>query len=128
MKKALLKSLGLEYFVGNEPSPFEGLPVFTQREIDIIKRSRDTITEGLLRQIFVTKATVGGTLEDISLKLAEEAEFNQSPREDIGYVPPKKAESPRELAARYAEEIKAKLKNSGAKTRKEKEDGQPSLF
>lgn len=128
MKKAILKSLGLEYYVGDEPSPFEGLPVFTQGEIDLIKRSRDTITPALLRQIFFTKSTVGGSLEDISQKLAEEADFNQSPREEIGYIPPKKTESPRELAARYAEEIKAKLKNSGAKTRKEKEDEQPSLF
>lgn len=129
MKKAELKALGLFYFIGDEPSPFEGLPVFAQKEVDLLKRSRDTITMDILRRIYDLKLTTGSSLEDISLLLAEEAEFNQSPREEIGYnQAPLKKGSPGEIAMQYVPDIVAKLKGVGAKTRQEKEDEQKELF
>lgn len=129
MKRATLKSLGLDYFIGDEPSPFEGLPVFTQKEVDVLKKSQGTITKELMLKIYETKAALGGTLEDISLKIASEEEFNQAPQEEIGYTQaPQKKETPGELAQRYAGSVIKQLKGLGAKTQKEKQDEQPDLF
>lgn len=128
MRKATIKSLGLNYYIGEGPSP-DGLPVFTQAEINILKRSQDTMTPALLKQIYTTKQTFGGTLEEISLRIAEDQDLNQAPQEEIGYTQaPQKKETPGELATRYAGSVIKQLKGQGAKTQKEKQDEQPDLF
>lgn len=81
MKKYKSPILDSYYWVGIEPSP-DGLPVFTQEEIEILKQSKDTLPKEMLEAIYRHKATFGGTLEEISAVLMEK----DKPQESIGYI------------------------------------------
>jgi hypothetical protein len=80
MKKVRSPIIDKEYWIGVEDSP-DGLPVFSPEEVEMIRKSKDTMPKEMFIAIYNHKATFGGTLQDITQSLMD----RDDPHKDLGY-------------------------------------------
>ena len=116
-----------EYFycepsdTGALPTQLEGLPVFSLKEITLMRGRAFTCTE--LNALFDAKVELGATVESVTAQPSVQNDLfdstaKPSPLEEIGY----KAiyESQEAIAKRHAANIRAMLRGKGARTDEEK--------
>jgi hypothetical protein len=63
MKKVMSPILQKEYWIADqEAPPVEGLPVYSKKEIELLKKVQQKLTKKELEDIYMIKLTTGSTL------------------------------------------------------------------